>query len=170
MTEKTHTSPYIEFSPDGTYLINHSGQIYDVVQRKPLDRYSSEDGIQFLAFSSNPSQIWCDWPGGDNQTIDLWDFQQDEEVLELPKPKWWRPKYIEAFSLSTCGQYIACSPDTWTRDGYICIWDICKSSEPIVTFELTEGVSSLAFSPDRTLLASAGNSGAILLWDMKPYL
>ncbi|MDE0637509.1 MAG: hypothetical protein OXI43_16860 [Candidatus Poribacteria bacterium] len=72
--------------------------------------------------------------------------------------------------MSTCGQYVACSPDTWTRDGYICIWNIRKGDEPIVTFELTEGISSLAFSLDSTLLASAGTSGALLLWDMKPYL
>ena len=160
----------LSFSSDGTYLICHSGQIYDVVQRKPLDRYSSEDRIQFLAFSPNSSQIWCDWPGWDNLTIDLWDIHRGEEVLEIPKPEWWKPKYIEAFALSKCGQYIACSPDMWTPDGYICVWDIRKGSEPIVTFELTEGASSLAFSPDRTLLASAGSSGAILLWDLTPYL
>jgi WD40 repeat protein len=160
----------LSFSPDGTYLICHSGQIYDVVQRKPLGRYSSEDRIQFLAFSPNSSQIWCDWPGWDNQTIDLWDIQRDKEVLEIPKPEWWEPKYIEAFALSKCGQYIACSPDTWTRDGYICVWDIRKGDEPIATFELIEGVSSLAFSLDNTLLASAGTSGAILLWDLTSYI
>ncbi|RKU20475.1 hypothetical protein C6501_00125 [Candidatus Poribacteria bacterium] len=172
-TEKTHNSPYIEFSQDGTYLISRSGQIYDVVQRKPLDRYSSEDGIQFLAFSPNSSQIWCDWSGagwGNYDSIDLWDILQDEKVSEIPKPNWWKPKYIEAFALSTCGQYVACSPDTWTRDGYICIWDIRNGDEPIVTFELTESISSLAFSLDNTLLASAGTSGAILLWDLTPYL
>ena len=169
-TEKTDTSPYIKFSPDGTYLISHSGQIYDVVQRKPLGRYSTEDRIQFLAFSPNSSQIWFDWPGWDNLTIDLWDIHRDEEVLEIPKPEWWKPKYIEAFALSKCGQYVACSPDMWTPDGYICVWDIRKGDEPFVTFELTEGVSSLAFSPDRTLLASADTSGAILLWDLTPYL
>ncbi|MCG9128217.1 PD40 domain-containing protein [Candidatus Poribacteria bacterium] len=173
-TEKTHTTPFITFSPDGTYLISHSrqnsGQIYDVVQSKPLDRYSSEDNIQFFAFSPDSSQIWCDWRGWNSPTIDLWDIHQDEEVLEIPKPEWWESKYIEAFALSTCGQYIACSPDSWTRDGYICVWDIRKGDEPIATFELTEGVSSLVFSPDNTLLASAGTSGAILLWDLTPYL
>lgn len=170
MTEKTHTSPYITFSPDGTYLISHSNQIYDVTQRKPLGRYSSEDRLQFLTFSQNSSQIWCDWPGWNNETIDLWDIHRNEEVLEIPKPEWWESKYIEAFALSTCGKYIACSPDTWTCDGYICVWDIRKGDGPIVTFELTEGVSSLAFSLDRTLLASAGTSGAILLWDLTPYM
>ena len=91
-------------------------------------------------------------------------------MLELPKPKWWKSKYIEAFALSTCGQYIACSPDTWTLDGHICVWDIRKGNEPIVTFEAAEGISSLALSLDNTLLASAGTSGAILLWDLIPYI
>lgn len=169
-TEKTHTSPHITFSPDGTYLISDSGQIYDVFQRKPLDKYSSEDSLQFFAFSSDSSQIWCDWRGWNSLTIDLWDIHKDEEVLEIPKPEWWESKYIEAFALSSCGQFIACSPDSWTRDGYICVWEIRKGDEPIATFELTEGISSLAFSHDNSLLASAGTSGAILLWDLTPYL
>lgn len=170
MSEDSSGYNDLTFSPDGAYLICHPGQIYDVVQRKPLGRYSSDDGIKFFAFSQNSSQIWCDWPRWDNETIDLWDIQRDEEVLELPKPKWWQDKNIDVFTLSTCGQYIACSPDTWALEGYICVWDIRKGTEPIVTFEVKEGISALTFSADNTLLASAGTSGAMLLWDMKPYL
>ena len=163
----------LTFSSDGTYLICHSGQIYDVDQRKTLDVFLSDDGFNFLGFPPDSSQIWCDWSGsgwGNYDSIDLWDMLRDEEVMSIPKPEWWQAKNIDAFVLSTCGQYLACSPDTWALEGYICVWDIRKGTEPIVTFKVKEGISSLTFSLDNTLLASAGTSGAILLWDMKPYL
>ena len=170
-TEETHGYRDLTFSPDDVYLICHPYQLYDVAQRKPCDIFSSDDGFNFLAFSPDSSQIWCDWSGsGWGNSIDLWDILRDEEVMSIPKPEWWQAKDIDAFVLSTCGQYLACSHDTGVLEGYICVWDIRKGSEPIVTFEVKEGISSLTFSLDSTLLASAGTSGAILLWDMKPYL
>ena len=94
----------LTFSSDGTYLICHSGQIYDVDQRKTLDVFLSDDGFNFLGFPPDSSQIWRDWPRWDYDTMDLWDIQQDEEVMSIPKPKWWQDKNIDVFALSTCGQ------------------------------------------------------------------
>ena len=168
--EEGHNAPYLTFSPDGAFLVCAPFQIYDVSQRKTMDQFSSDDGFDFLAFSPDPLRIWCDFPAFDNDTIDLWDFQRDEEALSLLKPKWWQEKNIDAFALSACGQYLACSPYAWSGDGYLCVWHICNGNDPIVTFEVPHTPSCLVFSPDNTLLASDGSSGAILLWDMKPYL
>ena len=164
--EKTHNTPDLTFSPDGAFLVCAPFQLYDVSERKIVDQFSSDDGVDFLAFSPEPLQIWCD----DNGTIDLWDFQRDEEVLSLPKPKWWQEKIINAFALSAYGQYLACSPYTWTDEESVCVWDTRKGSDPIVTFELTESLSCLTFSPDNTLLAGACSTGTILLWDLKPFI
>ena len=164
--EETHNAPYLTFSPDGAFLVCAPFQLYDVLQRKTVDQFSSDDGFDFLAFSPDRLQIWCDFNG----TIDLWDFQEDKEVLSLPKPKWWKEKNIDAFALSVCGQYLACSPYTWTNEESVCVWDIRKGHAPIVTFALTESLGCLAFSPDNTLLAGACSTGTILLWDMKPFI
>lgn len=164
--EETHNPSRLTFSPDGAFLVCTPFQLYDVSGRKPMDQFSSDDGFDFLAFSPDRLRMWCD----DNGTIDLWDFQRDEEVLSLPKPEWWQEKNINAFALSACGQYLACSPYTWTDEESVCVWDIRKGSEPIVTFKLTERLGCLAFSLDNTLLAGASSTGTILLWDMKPYL
>ncbi len=168
--EETDNAPYLTFSRDGAFLVCAPSQIYDVAERKTVDQFSSDDGFDFLAFSPDPLRIWCDFPAFDNKTIDLWDFREDKEVLSLPKPKWWQTKAINAFALSACGQYLACSPYTWTDEERVCVWDIRKGNEPIVTFALTERLECLAFSPDNTLLAGACSTGTLLLWDLKPFI
>ena len=168
--EETHNTPYLTFSPDGTLLVCAPSQLYDVSERKRVDQFSSDDGLNFLAFSPDPLRIWCDFPAFDNGTIDLWDFREDKEVLSLPKPQWWQEKNIDAFALSACGHYLACSPYTWTDEKSVCVWDIRKGNEPIVTFKLTERLRCLAFSPDNTLLAGACSTGILLLWDLKPFI
>ncbi|RKU16337.1 hypothetical protein C6503_13000 [Candidatus Poribacteria bacterium] len=164
---EAYDAPYLTFSPDGAFLVSTPFQFYDVSQRKTVDQFSSDDGFDFLAFSPNRLQIWCDFS---NDTIDLWDFQQDAEILSLPKPECWQEKDINAFAVSACGQYLACSPYTWTNEESVCVWDIHKGSEPIVTFKLTESLRCLAFSPDNVLLAGASSTGTILLWDLKPFI
>lgn len=158
---------FISFSPDGKYIICKYGQIYDVSQRKLLDRYSYDDGINFQAFSPNTSQIWCDW---NSDTIDLWDFLKDEEVISIPKPEWWDVKHIESLAVSACGKYMACSPDTWNCNDNLCVWDITKGVDPIAKFTSQDSPKNLTFSHDNTILAGCYNDGSILLWDMKPYL
>ncbi len=168
--EETVNSPDLTFSPDGAFLVCTPFQLYDVSERKTVDQFSSDDGSGFLAFSPDRLRIWGDFPAFEYRTIDLWDFQADKEVLSLPKPKWWQGKNINAFALSACGQYLACSPYTWTNEESVCVWDIRKENEPIATFELTEQLGCLTFSPDNALLAGACSTGTILLWDLKPFI
>lgn len=158
---------YISFSPDGKYIICKYGQIYDVSERKLLDRYSYDDGINFQAFSPNATQFWCDW---NSDTIDLWNFLKDEEVLSIPKPEWWNNKYIESLTVSSCGKYMACSPDTWDCNDNLCIWDISKGTEPIAKLTTQDSPTNLKFLHDNTILAGCYGDGTILLWDMNPYL
>ena len=158
---------YISFSSDGKSLICHYGQIYDVSERKLLDRYTYDDSINYQAFSSESNQIWCDW---NNDTIELWDFLKDEEVLSIPKPEWWDAKHIESLTVSSCGKYLACSPDTWDCNDNLCVWDITKGKEPIAKFTTQDSPKCLSFSHDKTLLVGCYGDGSILLWDMKPYL
>ena len=160
----------ISFSSDGKYLICQYGQIYDVSERKLLDRYSEDDGINFHAFSSESSQIWCDWPGWEDDSIDLWDILKYEEVLSIPKPEWWAAKHIESLTVSSCGKYLACSSDTWDCNDNLCVWDITKGKEPIAKFTTIDSPKCLTFSHDSMLLAGCFGDGSILLWDMKPYL
>ncbi len=158
---------FISFSSDGKYLISHYGQIYDVSERKLLDWYTYDDSINYQAFSSESNQIWCDW---NNDTIELWDFLKDEEVLSIPKPEWWDRKHLVSLTVSSCGKYLACSPDTWNCNDNLCVWDITMGKEPIAKFTTQDSPGCLSFSHDNTLLVGCYGDGSILLWDMKPYL
>ena len=168
--EEAHNAPYLTFNRDGTFLVCAPFQLYDVSQRKTVDQFSNADGFDFLAFSPDPLRVWCHFPAFEYRTIDLWDFQADKEVLSLPQPKWWQEKEINAFAVSACGRYLACSPYTWTDEESVCVWDIRNGNEPIATFKMTERLGCLAFSPDNALLAGACSTGTILLWDLKHFM
>lgn len=159
--------PALTFSPDVKYLVCHPMDIYDIDQNKTLDIYTNDDGYNFLAFSPDSDKIWMDFPAWGNDTIELWDFHRDEEVISISMPKLWQGAQIDACTFSKCGQYLACSPYSASNLEYIGVWDVNKKDEPIIIFELTERPTCLAFSPDNTLLASAVTSGTILLWDLR---
>lgn len=158
------------FSPNGVYLSYGRCHLYDVVKREQIDGFM-DDYFRFRAFSPDSAHFW---DTGSPDTIELWNIQKCEEVLTLHKPEEWKQK--EAFTLlpSACGRYLACSPITYQNDVNVSlsVYDIHKGTTPIATFEVPEACDtlSLAFSPDNTILACACDSGAILLWDMKPYL
>ena len=159
----------LTFSPNGAYLACAPSHLYDVVRRKHIDKFTSEN-VQFQAFSPDSAYVW-DTAFAD-ETIRLWDIHQYEVVLSLrkPDPELWEGKSVETFTLSACGQYLACSLYTLEAKSRLFVWDIRKGDTPIVTFEAAPKICSLVFSSETTLLASGMEDGTILLWDMRPYL
>ena len=161
----------LTFSPNGAYLAYGRCHFYDIVQCKQIDGF--DDYFRFVAFSSDSAHFW---DTGSPDTIELWNIQRCEEVLTLQKPKEWKQREVHTLLPSVCGRYLACSPIMYENDvsASLGIWDIHKGAAPIATFKVPESDAcdtlALAFSPDNTVLACAGYSGAILLWDLKPYL
>lgn len=171
ITRDPDYQPYITFSPDGKYLVCHSScQIYDVSQRKTMDEYSILDEVNFHSISSKSTQVWGDSFTSENDTLVLWDFIKDDCVMSIPKPEWWDAKHIESLTVSSCGKYLVCSPDTWDCNDNLCVWDITKGKEPIAKFTTQDSPKCLTFSHDNTILAGCYGDGSILLWDLKPYL
>ena len=178
-TEKLHDTYYgdnlsrsseLIFSPNGSYLVCTPSQLYDVVRREQVDNLTDCD-YEFQAFAPDNVHIW-DTSGGDDE-IKLWNIHRCNVVLSLPKPTLepYETKIVEGFALSNCGQYLACSLYSLQKNSRLFVWNIHNGGTPIAIFEVPESNASLlAISEDRSLLASAGSSGSILLWDLKPYL
>lgn len=178
-TEKLRGTYYVDhllrsseliFSPDGAHLVCTPSQLYDVVRRELVDGLTDCD-YEFQAFAPDNVHIWDTSGGGD--VIKLWNIHRCEEVLSLPKPALepYETKKVEAFALSNCGQYLACSLYSLQKNSRLFVWDIRNEHKPVAIFEVPESNAALlAISADCSLLASAGDSGSILLWDLKPYL
>lgn len=165
----------LAFCQNGAFLASHPCYIYDVIQHKKVNGFSSNN-FQFRAFSHDNNHIWVDkYPKVD--TIELWHIQRYEEILSILKPNPILSSEEEnglgGFVVSDCGQYLACSLYAWStslKKMRIHVYDIRNRSTPVISFDIPETrVCPLAFSPDNTLLASI-STDSIYLWDLKPYL
>ena len=50
------------------------------------------------------------------------------------------------------------------------MWDAATGQEKGALTGHTDNVNSVAFSPDRTTLATGSSDGTILMWDVSPYI
>ena len=107
--------------------------------------------------------------GGLPNEIRLWDATTFETRMVILPPKECRRPFALAFS--PCSRYLV-SGSWWqfTDKVSIRLWDVTTGENVQTFWGHSTDVQDLAFSPDGDLLASGGYDGAILLWDMKPYI
>lgn len=185
----TGHSSYIRgmaFSPDGKKLVSISAGMSSQESRDArLWDIDTDMQIAELALPPfiNPGRLYREWDvgitfspcgdliaGGQWGEIVLWSAINGETVMTIPQPKDSQRPITLRFS--PCGNYLAAG--AWWQPGLklvsIRLWEIA-SQENIATFwSHTTDVQDLQFSPDGSILASAGHDGVIYLWDLKPYL
>jgi WD40 repeat protein len=168
----------LAFSPDGTLLASGSKdttiRLWDVARRQaigsPLTGHAGS--VNSVAFSPDGKTLAS---GSTDTTIRLWDVARRRQ-LGRPLNRLSSPVNSVAFSpdgktlASGSGRMngsLAASLELAGTDYAVRLWDVA-SRQPFAMplTGHTEGISSIAFSPNGTILASGSADASVRLWDV----
>ena len=166
----------VVFSPDGNTLatvpdIGHRQvRLWDVNTGKQLREFTADGSglvrIYSMAFSPDGNTLATgssdyDYSGGWLGTVTLWDVNTGETLRTLTG----HTDTVSSISFSPNGSILA----TGSRDE-IRFSDV-NTGETLRTLTgHTHEVSSISFSPDGSMLATGSRDGAVLLWELTPFL
>jgi len=185
----TNPAYSVVFSPDGKSVAlgsrgpikrDEDGQVvlWNVEKRTEIARYSSGCGPVFsLAYSSDGKLLAA--ASGDHAKgtglATVWDLGTGKVKFRIKNDD--SPFVTVSFSpdAKTMAVGGGMGPDAFMKlpkVGNLSLWDVGKEKELACLKGVTDAVRSVAFSPDGTLLASAGGNqvddiGELILWDVK---
>ncbi len=158
-------SPVISlaFSPDGRWLAvsskDRNCRLWDVATRQEIAEFDvrADDIYAAVAFSPRSDVIAI---AASDSTIQIFNVLTRAKVATLYGHK--SPVRTLLFSHDATKLYSAGGDDLTIR-----VWDLATQREVALLKGDTHWISSLALSPDESLLASGGGEGTIRVWDLQ---
>ena len=155
----------ITFSPDGSLVASGGSydygeenmvRLWDVAKRTQIVSLKGHtERIQTLAFSPDGTILAS---GSFDHTIKLWDVAKRKELATL-----WHLNPVEDVAFSLDGNTLV---STELDENTIRLWDWARGTEIGVLEGHERGVYTVAYSPDRNILASGSWDETIKLWDV----
>ncbi|MDV3351947.1 hypothetical protein QGP82_24890 [Leptothoe sp. LEGE 181152] len=168
----------VAVSPDGHWLASGSWdktvRLYDLSNPNVQPRVIGEhDDKVFVVAFDQTSQMLAS--GSKDQTIKLWrDFQNPVQQPEILRG---HLDVVSSVAFSSDGRWLASG--SWSKDGTVRLWDLLNSDATGQTIDTilwkheemethaSESVTSVAFSQDGQMLASASYDKTIKLLDLR---
>jgi WD40 repeat protein len=159
----------LAFRPDGQVLASNTAGneivFWDVASKTPIDSplIKHAKRVTSLAFSPDGKQLAA---GDKDEKVLLWDAMTGTQIGTEPFCKFDNPSYspVSAVAFSSIGQVAAAG-----RDPRIMVRNTTTSGSNLTVSRLERHkseVTSLAFSPNGQMLASASQDGTLILWDV----
>jgi WD40 repeat protein/DNA-binding SARP family transcriptional activator len=162
------------FSPDGRLLASvaqdHKVRLWDVATRRQVGALSADTNrVRTIAFTPNGKTLAS---GADDGTVRLWNVRARRP---LGRPLEGHESTVRSVAFDADGSTLASGGDDATvrlwrvADGRslgVLVSDTDRPADPAALGRVA-GILSVAFSPRGGVLASAGELGAVQLWDVR---
>ncbi|MBI2927584.1 MAG: protein kinase [Verrucomicrobia bacterium] len=165
----------LDFSPDGRWMANCGSkgtvELWDFRTQQPVATFRGQSNVSSVKFSVDSRFLFSHdqsrSPGSFRSTIQVWDVdsKRKEPLATLTGHNYG----VEALAVSPADGTLVSATGSWrwkpeTR-GEIKMWDVPGLKERASFLANTNGVASLAISPDGKLLATGGEDHVVKLWD-----
>jgi WD40 repeat protein len=167
LTDHSEKVTAVAFSPDGKKLVSggedRKMRIWDLETKKPVSTFDCEN-VPLILFAPKGDKFfaWFRRQGVSNLTANTAQvFEANgKELSSLTE----RDKDVRCLNFTLDGEMVAMG----TADGIVRFWIVAKSER--VGGDMPahqDGVSDLAFTPDKSKLITGANNSEIKVWDLK---